>query len=137
MSWITAGLLLEKAELSVAALFFVGMMKCPSEMMLLQEDAAIADHEFRTNVSVLKGALFRHELPPRIYDAQGQEAWEVYSTAARSFCEKKWPERLGKSKSVKKLSRPRTIGTVTSALVDSSTSTCASASEARPGQVCD
>ena len=55
------GLLLEKAELSVAALFFVGMMKCPSEMMLLQEDAAIADHELRANVSVLKGALFRHE----------------------------------------------------------------------------
>uniref|UniRef100_M4C2Y4 XPG N-terminal domain-containing protein n=1 Tax=Hyaloperonospora arabidopsidis (strain Emoy2) TaxID=559515 RepID=M4C2Y4_HYAAE len=52
------------------------------------------DHEFHANVAVIKQALVRHELPARIDDAQGQEAWKMYWSAAYSFCENKWPERV-------------------------------------------
>uniref|UniRef100_A0AAV1VH97 Nuclear pore complex protein Nup85 n=1 Tax=Peronospora matthiolae TaxID=2874970 RepID=A0AAV1VH97_9STRA len=115
---------LEKAQLSMVALFLVCVMKYPSEMVLLQEDAVIMDHEFHANVIVIKQALVRHELPSRMFDAQGQEAWKMYWTAVNSFCENKWPERVSKGKSLKKLLRPRTAGAVASVIASSSAGAC-------------
>ena len=101
------GLLLEYAELPMAAVFFVGVTKYPSKMMVLEKDAAILDRDFHANVTVIKEALRRDEMPPRIYDVQGRDAWKAYSCAARSFCEEKWPERSGKGKLSKKSTRPK------------------------------
>ena len=101
------GLLLEYVELSMAAVFFVGITKYPFEMMVLEKDAAILDRDFHANITVIKEALRRDEMPPRIYDVQGRDAWKAYSCAARSFCEEKWPERSGKSKLSKKSTRPK------------------------------
>ena len=68
------GLLLEYVELSMAAVFFVGVTKYPSEMMVLEKDAAILDRDFHANVTVIKEVLCRDEMPLRIYDAQGRDA---------------------------------------------------------------
>ena len=100
-------LLLENAELPMVAVFLVGVTKYPFEMMVLEKDAAILDRDFHANITVIKEALRRDEMPPRIYDAQGRDAWKAYSCAARSFCEEKWPERSGKSKLSKKSTRPK------------------------------
>jgi len=105
-----SGLLLENAELPMVAVFFVGAIAYPSEMPLLERNAAILDRDFNGNVTVIKNALKRDELPPRIYDAQNREAWKAYLDAARSFCEEKWPERSGKGKASKKHSRPKASG---------------------------
>ncbi|KAL4167411.1 hypothetical protein KRP22_012897 [Phytophthora ramorum] len=102
-----SGLLLENAELPMVTVFFVGAVAYPLEMPLLEKDAGILDGEFNANIVVMKNALHRDELPPRIYDAQGREAWKAYLDAARSFCDEKWPERSGKVKTAKKHSRPK------------------------------
>ncbi|KAE9098486.1 hypothetical protein PF005_g15897 [Phytophthora fragariae] len=104
-----SSLLLENAELPMVAVFFVGVTAYPLEMQLLEKDRAILDREFNANVVVIKNALRRDELPPRIYDAHGREAWRTYLDAARSFCEEKWPERSGKGKPTKKHSRPKAV----------------------------
>ncbi|KAE8983601.1 hypothetical protein PR003_g24728 [Phytophthora rubi] len=104
-----SSLLLENAELPMVAVFFVGAVAYPLEMPLLEKDRAILDREFNANVVVIKNALRRDELPPRIYDAHGRETWRTYLDAARSFCEEKWPERSGKGKSTKKHSRPKAV----------------------------
>ncbi|GMF36803.1 unnamed protein product [Phytophthora lilii] len=102
------GLMVENAELPVVAVFFVGATTYPSEMPLLEKDAAILDRDFNANVVVIRNALRRDELPPRIYDSLGREAWKAYLDASRSFCEDKWPERTWKGKaSSKKLVRPK------------------------------
>ncbi|KAG1709478.1 hypothetical protein DVH05_020133 [Phytophthora capsici] len=103
------GLLLENAELPMVAVFFAGAIKYPKEMPLLEKDRMILDRDFNTNITVIMNALCRDELPPRIYNAQGQEAWKTYLEAARSFCEEKWPERSGKGKPTRKHPRPKTI----------------------------
>ncbi|KAG7380689.1 Rad2 nuclease [Phytophthora pseudosyringae] len=110
------GLLLENAELPMVAVFFMGAIKYPSEMPLLEKDAAILDRDFNVNITVIMNALARDELPPRIYDAQGREAWKAYLDAARSFCEEKWPERSGKGKVAKKHSRPKAAAAANSAV---------------------
>ncbi|KAK1940561.1 Calcineurin-binding protein cabin-1 [Phytophthora citrophthora] len=102
------GLLLENAELPMVAVFFSGATKYPKEIPLLEKDTMILDRDFNANVTVIMNALRRDELPPRIYNAQGQEAWKAYLDAARSFCEEKWPERSGKGKSTRKHPRPKT-----------------------------
>ncbi|KAJ8558922.1 hypothetical protein ON010_g8527 [Phytophthora cinnamomi] len=104
-----SSLLVENAELPMVTLFFVGAITYPSEMPLLEKDTVILDREFNANIIVIKNALRRDELPPRIYDAQGRETWKAYLDAARSFCEEKWPERSGKGKPSKKHSRPKAV----------------------------
>ncbi|KAL3672963.1 hypothetical protein V7S43_002264 [Phytophthora oleae] len=105
------GLLLENAELPMVAVFFTGAIKYPKEMPLLEKDTVILDRDFNANITVIRNALRRDELPPRIYDAQGQEAWKAYLDAARSFCEEKWPERSGKGKPTRKHPRPKAVNT--------------------------
>ncbi|KAG7386246.1 hypothetical protein PHYBOEH_008750 [Phytophthora boehmeriae] len=109
-----SGLLLEYAELPMVAVFFLGVTAYPSQVLLLEKDRALMDIHFLDNVTVIKNALRRGELPPRIYDAQGREAWRSYLDAARSFCEEKWPERSGKGKVVKNRSRVKPSGSSSS-----------------------
>ncbi|CAI5707964.1 unnamed protein product [Peronospora effusa] len=56
-------LLLKNAELPMVAVFLVGVTKYPSEMMVLEKDAAILDGVFHANVTVIKEALRRDDLP--------------------------------------------------------------------------
>ncbi|ETK82792.1 hypothetical protein L915_11892 [Phytophthora nicotianae] len=101
------GLLLENAELPMVAVFFMGAIKYPTDICLLEKDAMILDRDFNANVTAIMNALRRDELPPRIFDALGREAWKAFLDAARSFCEDKWPERSGKGKPSKKHTRPK------------------------------
>ncbi|KAG2521014.1 hypothetical protein BBO99_00003460 [Phytophthora kernoviae] len=109
-----SGLLLENAELPMVAVFFMGVTAYPSQMLLLEKDMVLMDRDFLNNVTVIKNALRRNELPPRIYDAEDREAWRKYLDAARSFCEEKWPERSGKGKVAKSRSRMKPSGGSTS-----------------------
>ncbi|CAI5733795.1 unnamed protein product [Peronospora destructor] len=115
------GLLLENAKLLMVALFFVGITRYPSEMMVLEKNAAILDRVFYANITVIKEALRRDELPLRIFDAQGRDAWKTYSCAARSFCEEKWPERLGKGRLFKKSPRPKANAAAVTFVITSTT----------------
>ncbi|OWZ11557.1 uclease 1 [Phytophthora megakarya] len=116
-------LLLENAELPMVAVFFIGMIKYPSQVQLLEKDTVILDRDYCANILVISNALRRDELPPRIYDAQNREAWKAYLDAARSFCEEKWPERSGKGKPSKKHSRSKTAATTASNTSTAPTST--------------
>ncbi|RMX68769.1 hypothetical protein DD238_003235 [Peronospora effusa] len=62
-------LLLKNAELPMVAVFFVGVTKYPSEMMVLEKDAAILEGVFHANVTVIKEALRRDDLRLGINDA--------------------------------------------------------------------
>ncbi|CAI5739444.1 unnamed protein product [Peronospora farinosa] len=55
-------LLRENAELPMVAVFLVGVTKYPSEMKVLEKDAAILNGVFHANVTVIKEALRRDDL---------------------------------------------------------------------------
>lgn len=102
-------LLLENAELPMVCLFVLATTSFAAFAPVSASTRAllVVDGEFETNVGVIKDALRRDELPPRIYDAQGREAWQSFLAAARAFCEERWPERTGKAKAPKSRTRAK------------------------------
>lgn len=110
-------LMLENAELPMVCLF---VLATTAFAQFVQPSAharelLVVDDEFETNVNVIKDALRRDELPPRIYDALGREAWQSFLMAARSFCEERWPERTGKAKAPKSRARAKPAAAATQA----------------------
>ncbi|KAI9916463.1 hypothetical protein PsorP6_017168 [Peronosclerospora sorghi] len=102
-------MVLEHAELPMVAVFFLGVLKFPTQMQLMEKHGAIVDEMFATNVTAITNALRRDELPPRIYNAHGQDVWSTYRSAVCCFCEAKWPERVGKGKAHKKGARLKSM----------------------------
>lgn len=101
-------LMLENAELPMVSLFVEYATALAPFVSLSESTRAllVVDAEFAVNVGVIKDALRRDELPPRIYDSEGREAWPAFLGASRAFCEERWPERTGgKTKSTKSRAR--------------------------------
>ncbi|CAI5703945.1 unnamed protein product [Peronospora effusa] len=90
------------------------------------KDAAILDEIFYANVTVIKKALRRDDLSPRIYDAQGQDGRKAYACAAHSFCEEKWFEHSGKGNLFKKSMRPKANAAAVTIVITNTTDVCQS-----------